>query len=57
MYKNNLLKQPGELKRPLSVYLRTGATFFCDNCGSTKPRTGFLRLFGKRKCDNPNCNG
>jgi uncharacterized protein (DUF983 family) len=41
--------------RPLSVYLRTGTTVFCKHCGSTKPRTGFLRLFGKRKCDNYEC--
>lgn len=40
-------------KLPLSRVIRTGIGKFCDNCSSTMSRK---KLFGKRFCDNKNCN-
>lgn len=39
---------------PLTRNITEGVTTFCM-CGSTMPRVGFLRLFGKRRCDQPEC--
>ena len=35
--------------------IRDGSDTFCTICKSTMTRTGFLRLFGKLKCDNKQC--
>ncbi len=40
---------------PLCRTIREGVGYFCKNCGSTMPRSGFLMLFGKRYCDNEKC--
>lgn len=40
---------------PLTRVIREGATSFCENCNSTMSRCGFLRLFGRKYCDNKNC--
>ncbi len=42
-------------KPPLSRKIRTGVGRFCKNCNSTMSKYGFLRLFGKRYCDNKKC--
>lgn len=47
-----------DLKRPewpFNRVVREGVGRFCKNCGSTMSRSGFLRLFGKRYCDNYKC--
>lgn len=49
---NDLPKPP---PFPLSQVQREGVLVTCENCGSTMSRTGFLRLFGKRYCDNKKC--
>lgn len=46
---------PDPPKPPLSRVINNTVGHFCDNCGSTMPRVGFLRLFGKRSCDNKEC--
>ena len=50
------MKKPQPPKPPLSVVRREGVGVYCDKCHSTMSRTGFLRLFGKRVCDNNVCN-
>jgi len=40
---------------PLSRHLKEGCNVFCPICGSTRSRKGFLGIFGKRSCDNPEC--
>ena len=47
--------KPEPPKPPLSRMIRTGVGRFCKNCNSTMSRYGFLRLFGKRYCDNKKC--
>ena len=42
-------------KPPLCIVIREGIGYFCTNCGSTMPKSGFLMLFGKRYCDNYKC--
>ncbi len=46
---------PPPPKPPLTRILREGGTGFCNNCGSTMSKNGFLRLFGKMCCDNKEC--
>lgn len=46
---------PNPPKTPLCRVSRTGVGHLCKNCNSTMPRSGFLRLFGKRYCDNKKC--
>jgi len=40
---------------PLCRTLREGVGHFCNNCGSTSSKVGFLGLFGERLCDNKKC--
>ncbi len=40
---------------PLGRVIRDGVGCFCSNCGSTMSRTGYLRIFGRRECDNDEC--
>ena len=40
---------------PLCRIIAEGGVHFCKNCGSTISRNGFLRLIGKRLCDNKKC--
>lgn len=40
---------------PLSKIIKEGCGHFCEKCGSTKSKVGFLRLFGKRYCNNRKC--
>jgi hypothetical protein len=40
---------------PLSRVLREGVGHFCNNCGSTSSKVGFLGLVGERLCDNKKC--
>ena len=47
--------KPEPPKPPLSRMIRAGVGRFCKNCNSTMSRHGFLRLFGKRYCDNKKC--
>lgn len=47
-----------ELKRPQLPHariIREGSADFCTECGSTRTKTGFLRMFGNLKCDNKHC--
>jgi Txe/YoeB family toxin of Txe-Axe toxin-antitoxin module len=46
---------PEPPKPPLCRVIREGVGHFCTNCGSTMSRSGFLRLFCKRYCDNDKC--
>lgn len=40
---------------PLDRYTREGAGNWCENCGSTSHKSGFMGLFGERLCDNNEC--
>ena len=40
---------------PSCRVLRECALHSCLDCGSSASRSGFLKLFGKVVCDNPNC--
>ena len=40
---------------PLDRVIREGVGVHCDNCHSTMSKSGFLRLFGTRYCDNDEC--
>jgi len=40
---------------PLDRVLREDVAHFCPICHSTMSRKGFMRLFGKRTCDNTQC--
>jgi len=51
-FNDNLTPKPSP---PLTRIIREGVGYFCNNCGSTASKNGFLGLFGKRKCDNQNC--
>jgi uncharacterized protein (DUF983 family) len=42
-------------KPPPGRVIRQGVGKFCPNCGSTMSRSGFLKLFGKRHCDDDKC--
>ncbi len=52
--KNMNIPKPPE--PPLSRMILEGCGHFCETCGSSAPRSGFLSLFGKRYCINLNCN-
>lgn len=43
-------------KPPLSRVIREGSTRFCDKCGSSASRSGFLGLFGTIVCHNEECS-
>lgn len=40
---------------PLNRIIKEGCVHFCDNCGSTMSKNGFLGLFGDRLCHNDKC--
>jgi histone H3/H4 len=42
-------------KPPLDRIIREGSTKFCNLCGSTISKNGFLSLFGEYICHNENC--
>jgi hypothetical protein len=50
--KINILEPP---KPPLGRALREGVGHFCNNCGSTVSKNGFLGLFGEMLCYNQEC--
>lgn len=47
--------KPEPPKPPLCRVIRYGVCRFCKKCNSTMSKYGFLRLFGKRYCDNKKC--
>lgn len=50
------MSQPPKPPRPPHPRIvREGCNVFCKVCNSTTPRSGFLGLFGKRICDNKEC--
>jgi len=55
LYSVSSSSKPKPPKPPLCRVLRTGIGHLCKNCNSTMPKSGFLRLFGKRYCDNKKC--
>jgi hypothetical protein len=47
---------PPKVKAPLARAINYhGCVGFCNNCGSTVHKSGFLGLFGERLCDQPEC--
>jgi hypothetical protein len=42
-------------KQPLDRIIREGSSKFCNQCGSSVSKDGFLGLFGEYLCHNQNC--
>lgn len=51
--KNKKIKHKPEI--PLSRIIREGCSKFCNNCGSTISKNGFLGIFGEYICHNKTC--
>lgn len=47
---------PSKPNPPLDRIIREGVAHYCNICGSTMSKSGFLRIFGKRYCDNNECS-
>lgn len=45
-----------EIIKTHPIVIKEGVGTFCPVCGSTMSKTGFLRLWGNRKCDNKYCS-
>lgn len=45
-----------EIIKTHPIVIKEGVGTFCPICGSTMSKTGFLRLWGNRKCDNKYCS-
>lgn len=53
--KIHAISSTDEIQLPLDRVITEGVTHFCDICGSTMTKSGFLGLFGERRCDNDKC--
>ena len=49
-------RKPQPPKPPLCRVIREGVGVYCDICHSTMSKSGFLRITGKRYCDNKECS-